>query len=529
MHRNFIALIIFAVILAYISNAEIIAYHDHVVMPDRPEYLVVPKFDQSEVPHWYPGHGRSFIDLSDMKIRSTCDPKAKRPPLPPGHDFTCRDAVFEILMFEAPTDEPWMDYWPNQLYCCTDSVVESGGCAVGNLNKLIVPPNLPNSFLRSTVVKTSGAFSLDDDGLSTNNIKKSGEYVLLMALCDDSAMPVIIDGAVESVDPYGYVPADQFGSMPFNLALSLAYLIVALTWATLCFWYSDQLMPLQMWISAVMFIAMIETTMLYVHFVDWNEEGVPTSTITVVALFFGALKRALSRILIMFVSLGYGVVRPSLGEDMNRVLYLGCSYFVLSFVYSLLVHMSSSTRTVADSDYDMVSLIVFMLAMVDTTFYIWIFSSINNLLTSLASRKQGVKYILYRNFRWVLLVLLVFTGIWVLYSSVIFLNDNGGSNKHWRMKWTVDALWELIYFTIFAAIAVLWAPSKNAQRYAYSIELAQLEEDEEFNNPTAPVTADGADEEGFMDDEYGGRLQDEKDPFQGTGALDPAMAITKKA
>jgi hypothetical protein len=107
------------------------------------------------------------------------------------------------------------------------------------------------------------------------------------------------------------------------------------------------------------------------------------------------------------------------------------------------------------------------LAMVDTTFYIWIFSSINNLLTSLAARKQGegygmgswvnsvfvchltytyihtyihthihtyihthihtyththihtyigVKYLLYRNFRTVLLVLLLFTGAWVLYS-----------------------------------------------------------------------------------------------------------------
>ena len=35
--------------------------------------------------------------------------------------------------------------------------------------------------------------------------------------------------------------------------------------------------------------------------------------------------------------------------------------------------------------------------------------------------------------------------------------------------------------------------------------------------------------DGEIDSEYGGRLQDEKDPFQGTGALDPLMAISKKA
>ena len=34
---------------------------------------------------------------------------------------------------------------------------------------------------------------------------------------------------------------------------------------------SDQLMPLQFWITGVMMVAMIETTMLYFHFIDWNE------------------------------------------------------------------------------------------------------------------------------------------------------------------------------------------------------------------------------------------------------------------
>lgn len=32
----------------------------------------------------------------------------------------------------------------------------------------------------------------------------------------------------------GYVPADEFGSMPFNLALSLMYLTVAIAWLILC-------------------------------------------------------------------------------------------------------------------------------------------------------------------------------------------------------------------------------------------------------------------------------------------------------
>lgn len=272
---------------------------------------------------------------------------------------------------------------------------------------------------------------------------------------------------------------------------------------------------------------MIESTMLFAHYLDWNDAGTPAMSITVIALIFGVTKRALSRILVQLVALGYGVVRPSLGEDMTRVLYLGGAYFGLSMVYTLIISLNSNSKLVGDPEYDFMSLVVFLLAVVDTTFYIWIFTSINNLMVSLAARKQGVKYMLYRNFRGVLITLLVLTCFWALYGSVLFLNDSNGTNKNWREKWTVDALWELIYFLIFAAITVLWAPCNNAQRYAYSIELAQLDDDSEYTGVS--TQADVEEGDGDVDSEYGGRLQDEKDPFQGSGALDPAMALQKKA
>jgi hypothetical protein len=272
---------------------------------------------------------------------------------------------------------------------------------------------------------------------------------------------------------------------------------------------------------------MMESTLLFSRYLDWNDLGTPALSITMIALIFGVTKRALSRILVTLVALGYGVVRPSLGEDMNRVLYLGGGYFILSLIYTVVTNLPSSSKTVGDPNYDFLSLIVFLLAVIDTTFYIWIFTSIHNLMITLASRKQGTKYMLYRNFRSVLFVLLFFTCVWALYGSVLFLNDNGGTNKYWRHKWTVDALWEVIYFVVFLSIAILWAPSNNSQRYAYSIELSQLEDDSEWNAAQNQVDSMEEDD-GAIDKEYGGRLSDEKDPFQGTGALDPVMAVAKK-
>ena len=115
--------------LLILINSEIIKYDDHIIMPDRPEYLVIPKFDKHEVPGWSPGNGRSFIDLSDIMIHSSCDPaeKNRRPPQSEDSSLSCIDATFEVLMFEAPEDKPWFDLWANGDYCCTNDVVISGG------------------------------------------------------------------------------------------------------------------------------------------------------------------------------------------------------------------------------------------------------------------------------------------------------------------------------------------------------------------------------------------------------------------
>eukprot|EP00981_Chlorochromonas_danica_P008784 scaffold2312_cov165-Ochromonas_danica.AAC.24 len=492
---------------------DIIVYNDHLLKPEIPEYLVIPKYAKNEVPHWSPGNGRSYIDLSRLSVQSACyQDKSSHSSLSSSYDESaCKDSVrVDMLMFEAPKDKPWMSYWEDQEFCCTQNLIEEGLCSEGQKNSLIFPPTLPQAFLRSTVVKPdepSSLFPVDD--ITRHEVKSSGLYILVMGVCNPQAAPVVISGAIDSMDPCKPI---------FPRVIFIHYI----------FCHLEQLLPLQVWISSVLVIALIETAMLFAHFLDWNDAGTPAVSITVIALVFGVTKRALSRVLVQLVALGYGVVRPSLGEDMNRVLYLGAAYFVLSLIYTLITSLSSNSKFVGDPAYDFMSLVIFLLAIVDTTFYIWIFTSINNLMVSLAARKQGVKYILYRNFRGVLIALLAFTGLWVVYGSALFLNDTNGTNKNWREKWTVDALWEVIYFMIFVAIAVLWAPSNNAQRYAYSIELTQLDDDSEFSAAVAHAESiESGDHE--LDGEYGGKLHDEKDPFQGSGALDPAMALQKKA
>lgn len=47
------------------------------------------------------------------------------------------------------------------------------------------------------------------------------------------------------------------------------------------------------------------------------------------------LKRTLARMLIIIVSVGFGVVRPRLGQTLHRVIGVGTLYFLLSAIEAL--------------------------------------------------------------------------------------------------------------------------------------------------------------------------------------------------
>ena len=65
---------------------------------------------------------------------------------------------------------------------------------------------------------------------------------------------------------------------------------------------------------------------------DWNLEGARAPGAQVFAVIFGAAKRSLSLSMILMVCMGYGVVRPSLGQDIHKIMGMALVYFVSSAV-----------------------------------------------------------------------------------------------------------------------------------------------------------------------------------------------------
>lgn len=107
--------------------AEIIPYNQHYVVPLNTEFLTIPKFSPTDAPHWAPGRGRSYIDLSGITLHNDCKSDILPPPgIDPAPELGCRNSTFDILMFEEPTEQYWKNYWPENQFCCTWDMVTEG-------------------------------------------------------------------------------------------------------------------------------------------------------------------------------------------------------------------------------------------------------------------------------------------------------------------------------------------------------------------------------------------------------------------
>uniref|UniRef100_A0A915DS34 Transmembrane protein 87A n=1 Tax=Ditylenchus dipsaci TaxID=166011 RepID=A0A915DS34_9BILA len=297
-----------------------------------------------------------------------------------------------------------------------------------------------------------------------------------------------IETEVQWRGPHGFLSAIDYPLLRFYGFMCFFYMVLAMGWMMVCIKYWKDLLRIQFWIGAVILVGMIEKAVFYEEYANMNETGRSIQGLLELAELTSCLKRTMAHVLIIIVSVGFGVVKPRLGATLNQVTAVGIIYFIFCSLEGLTRVSKQSTEAMKEKQIAKIPL-----ALLEVIIAWWIFSSLVSTMRALRLRRNEVKLSLYRHFTNVLgiaLTVAVCYMVWSLYLHIVQY-----CMKDWKELWVDTAFWHIFFCTILVVIMFLWRPSCNNQRYAFTPLLDDSEDenedadDELFSNSQSGVYA----------------------------------------
>ncbi|XP_061995793.1 uncharacterized protein LOC133713781 [Rosa rugosa] len=401
--------------------------------------------------------GKSFIRFESITFRRTKESAEKK------NEMQQRTGLVEAIVLEVRDREKiGGSYLNSEAICCTPELSKDGSCKVGEVIIQQKPDNPDGPKRMQTFFE--GKNEETNMELQTIQINSTGMYYLYFMFCDPELVGTSISGRTVWRNPDGYLPGKMSPLMTFFGLMSLAYLVLGLFWFLRFVQYWKDIIQLHYHISAVIGLGMCEMALWYFEYANFNSTGARPMGITMWAVTFGAVKKTVSRLLLLVVSMGYGVVRPTLGGITTKVLLLGVIYFVASEALELVEHLGN----INDFSGKTRLFLVLPVALLDACFILWIFSSLSKTLEKLQIRRSMAKLELYRKFTNSLAVSVLLSVAWIGYE--LYFNASDPLSELWRRAWIIPAFWVLLAYFLLVVICVLWAPSHNPTGYAYSEE-----------------------------------------------------------
>lgn len=290
--------------------------------------------------------------------------------------------------------------------------------------------------------------------------QQDGPYVFAVRVSSDakdSKWSLTVSTSMEG--PHGYISASEWSLMIFNMVMCIMYIVLGLMWFvwSACYW--KDLLRIQFWIAAVIFLGMLEKAVFYAEYQNINSTGESSPGLLIFAELVSAVKRTLARLLVTIVSLGYGIVKPRLGAVMHRVVGMGVLYLIFATVEGVM-------RVIGTKESDLVLLASIPLALLDSALCWWIFVSLAQTMKTLKLRKNAVKYSLYRHFTNTLIFAILASVVFMAWTTKKFRLADCPSD--WMELWVDDAFWRFLFSIVLLVIMFLWRPSANNQRYAFT-------------------------------------------------------------
>lgn len=356
-------------------------------------------------------------------------------------------------------------YGGQRALCCTGDLAKLGVCKQG---EIIYRPSTNNPGWPQVFGVPFDADQLEATLQPTSlQITRTGMYNLYFIHCDLNLKEVVLEGKTIWKNPSGFLPGRMAPLKNFYGFMSLAFVLLGIFWFSQYIRFWREVLPLQNCITLVITLGMFEMALWYFDYAEFNETGIRPIGITTWAVTFGTVKRTVSRLLILMVSMGYGVVRPTLGGLTSKVLMLGGTFFLASEVLELVENVGA----ISDLSGKARLFCVLPVAILDAFFVLWIFTSLSKTLNKLQARRMLAKLDVYRKFTNALAVAVIVSVGWICYE--LYFKSSDVYNEHWQNAWIIPAFWQVMSFSLLCVICALWTPSQNSMRYAYSDDASE--------------------------------------------------------
>ncbi|XP_058760967.1 uncharacterized protein LOC131634326 [Vicia villosa] len=406
--------------------------------------------------------GRSYIRFENITFRRRKYEAKARGTVP-----------VHIIIFEAADrdDIGGSVYGGQRAICCTRDLAKMGGCKQGEVIRRASATDINWPVIVDVYFKgKSRIASLDSKEVP---ITKTGMYNLFFVACDPKLKEIVMTGKTIWKNPDGFLPGRMAPLKKFYVYMALAYIFLGLIWLLQYVRFWDDVLQLQHCISAVIGLGLFEMILWYSDYANFNNTGVRPIMVTTWVVTIGAIRKTIARLLILSVSMGYGVVRPTLGGLTSKVLLLGITYLLASE----LLNITEYVGTINDVSGRARLILVLPDAFLDAFLILWIFTSLSKTLEQLQAKRSSVKLDIYRKFSNALLVTVISSVVWIGYE--VYFKATDPFNERWQTAWIITAFWDVLAFALLCVICYLWAPSQSSQRYAYSEEVGEESDDEE--------------------------------------------------
>ncbi|KAJ0743875.1 putative transmembrane protein GPR107/GPR108 [Helianthus annuus] len=410
--------------------------------------------------------GRSFIRFQNITFRRTEASAAKY------SKNERRTGLVQVVIFEAADRDNigGSPYGGQRSICCTPDLAKVEGCKQGEVIRIpsAKDPSWPvtvNVYFRgkslTAQLRTTEAY-----------IKKTGMYNLFFISCDPNLKGMTLTGQTSWKNPDGYLPGRMAPLKKFYVIMVIAYALLCIAWFSQYVKFWDDVLQLQHCISFVVAIGLFEMILWYFDYSYFNNTGIRPVAITTWVVTVGAIRRTVSRLLILCVSMGYGVVRPTLGGLTTKVMLIGVTYFLSTE----LLNVTENVGTISDIAGRARVILVLPNALLDAFLIMWIFTSLSKTLTQLQAKRSSVKLDTYRKFSNALLITVVLSVVWIGYE--VYFKATDPFNERWQSGWIITSFWDILAFALLCVICYLWTPSQSSQRYAYSEEKGEDSDEE---------------------------------------------------